>query len=158
MFLNAKGTGQLTWILGDGIICKDCPNTQIKPTNSGCYQIQAINEFGCKAIDEVCIDVSKDYNIYIPNVFTPNADGNNDVFLVYGMGIQELELRIYNQSGLEVFSSNDVKELTEIGWDGKHNGKSLHGQALLWTMEGKFADGTEVSYKGKKTGSLILKR
>jgi len=148
MFLNAKGTGQLTWILGEGIICKDCPNTQIKPTNSGCYQIQAINEFGCKVIDEVCIDVSKDYNIYIPNVFTPNADGNNDLFLVYGTGITKLEVIVFDRWGEKLFTSNEQLK----GWDGKYKGVDLKEdvypyQVIFNTLDGK---------KHTKTGHVTL--
>lgn len=99
MYLNAKGQGVLTWIFGEEILCKDCPNSQIMPQNSGCYVIQAMNQHGCKATDEVCIEVLKNYNIYIPNVFTPNADGINDEFLVYGTGITKLEMYIFDRWG-----------------------------------------------------------
>jgi len=148
MFLNAKGTGTLKWILGDGIICKDCPNTQIKPTNSSCYQIQAVTEFGCKAIDEVCIDVSKDYNIYIPNVFTPNEDGTNDVFLVYGTGITKLEVIVFDRWGEKLFTSNEQIK----GWDGKYKGVDLKEdvypyQVIFNTLDGK---------KHTKTGHVTL--
>jgi len=148
MFLNAKGSGTLKWILGEGIICKDCPNTQIKPSNSSCYQIQAINEFGCKAIDEVCIDVSKDYNIYIPNVFTPNADGINDVFLVYGTGLTKLEVIVFDRWGEKLFTSNEQLK----GWDGKYKGVDLKEdvypyQVIFNTLDGK---------KHTKTGHVTL--
>jgi len=65
MYIEAKGTGTLTWTEGDGIICKPCPKTQVMPQSSSCYKILAVNEFGCKATDEVCVEVTNDYNIYI---------------------------------------------------------------------------------------------
>lgn len=114
MYLNAKGTGTLTWIYGDKILCKDCPNTQIMPENSGCYVIQAVNQHGCKVTDEVCIEVTKFHNIYIPNVFTPNYDGLNDEFLVYGTGIKQLEMIIFDRWGEKLFTSTDQLK----GWNG----------------------------------------
>lgn len=154
--LFATGASSYIWSPSLNVTGPLTPNPQVKPEETTVYTVIGTDANGCS--DTANVKVSVENRFFIPDLFSPDGDGNNDVFLVYGVGIQELELRIYNQSGLEVFSSNDVKELTEIGWDGKQNGKALHGQALLWTMEGKFADGTEVSYKGKKTGRLILKR
>jgi len=148
MYLNAKGSGTLRWILGEGILCKDCPNSQIMPTNSGCYQIQATNELGCKTIDEVCIDVSKDYNIYIPNIFTPNADGKNDVFLVFGTGFTKLEVTVFDRWGEKLFTSTDQLK----GWDGKYKGVDLKEdvypyQVIFTSLDGK---------KHTKTGHVTL--
>lgn len=148
MYLDAKGTGKLTWILGEGILCKDCPNTQIKPTNSGCYQIQAVNEFGCKVIDEVCIEVSKDYNIYIPNIFTPNADGKNDEFLVYGTGITKLEVTVFDRWGEKLFTSNEQLK----GWDGKYKGVDLKEDVYPYQVTFNTLDGK----KHTKTGHVTL--
>lgn len=54
----------------------------------------AVDAGGCKAIDEVCIKVTKEHAIYVPNIFTPNYDGLNDVFLVYGTGLTKVEMYI----------------------------------------------------------------
>lgn len=148
MFLNGKGSGKLTWIAGEGIICKDCPNTQIKPTNSSCYQLQAINEFGCKVIDEVCIEVTKEYNIYIPNVFTPNADGKNDVFLVYGTGITKLEVTVFDRWGEKLFTSNEQLK----GWDGTYKGVDLKEDVYPYQVSFNTLDGK----KHTKTGHVTL--
>jgi hypothetical protein len=154
--LFATGASSYTWSPSLNVTGPLTANPQVKPEETTVYIVIGQDANGCS--DTAKVKVSVENRFFIPDLFSPDGDGNNDVFLVYGVGIQELELRVYNQSGLEVYSSNDVKELTEIGWDGKQNGKALYGQALLWTLEGKFADGTEVSYKGKKTGSLILKK
>ena len=82
IYINATGTGTITWVSGDNIACKDCPNTQIIPKYTGCYIAESVNEFGCKVKDEVCINITTDHGIYIPSAFTPNGDGLNDIFLV----------------------------------------------------------------------------
>lgn len=118
MYIEAKGTGTLTWIEGDAILCAVCPSTQIMPSASSCYKVKAINEFGCKAFDDVCIEVTNEFNIYIPNIFTPNYDGINDVFKVHGTGITEMKLTIFNRWGEELYTTTDPDK----GWDGFYNG------------------------------------
>ena len=58
-------------------------------------------------------------NFGIPNAFTPNGDDLNDVFFVYGVGLFEYELLIFNRWGQLIYKSNDQNE----GWDGTVNGK-----------------------------------
>ena len=68
-------------------------------------------------IDNLLIDC--DYFIYVPNVFSPNADGNNDMLYVRGNRIESLRFNIYNRWGNKVFETDNVRQ----GWDGKYRGK-----------------------------------
>lgn len=131
MYIEAKGTGTLTWIDGVGILCKACPVTQVMPPNSSCYRVQAVNDFGCKAIDEVCIEVTNEYNLYIPNIFTPNFDGVNDVFKVHGTGITQMELIIFDRWGEQLYSTTDPDK----GWDGMYNGKLSKNDAYVYLVK-----------------------
>ena len=148
MYLNAKGTGTLTWIFGEGILCHDCPDSQIMPENSGCYEIQAVNEYGCMAKDEVCIEVTKEYAVYIPNIFTPNYDGINDVFLVYGTGITEIEMNIFDRWGEKLFVSDDQLK----GWDGTYKGELSKNDVYSYLIKYTGLDGK----KHVKTGHVTL--
>ncbi|MCX8080312.1 MAG: gliding motility-associated C-terminal domain-containing protein [Bacteroidia bacterium] len=148
MFLNATGTGTMTWISGDGILCKVCPQTQIMPKSSGCYIVQSVNEFGCKAEDDVCIEVTTDYNLYIPNSFSPNGDGINDVFRIYGTGLLKTQLTIYDRWGEKIFTSNEF----EKGWDGTHKGVMCKEDVYVWQLKFKSLDGKERT----KTGHVTL--
>ena len=116
--LIATGTGTITWIDGTGIECRDCSQTNIYPTNYGCYVAQAINEYGCVERDIVCIEVREDFSAYVPNVFTPNGDGLNDKFFIYGESISNITLRIFDRWGHVVFYGTDI----ETGWDGTFKG------------------------------------
>ena len=138
MFIEAKGTGTISWIQGTGIQCKDCPLTQIVTKASGCYVAQTVNQFGCRAIDEVCVEITNDYNIYIPNIFTPNYDGMNDVFKVHGTGILEMQLTIFNRWGEELYTTTDPDK----GWNGFYNGELSKNDVYAYlvtfkTMSGK---------------------
>jgi gliding motility-associated-like protein len=118
IILNAAGTGSISWVSGEGIRCPGCPVTQVYPSKSGCYIAESINEFGCYSQDEVCLDIRADYSIYIPNSFSPNGDGLNDVFRVYGENFSQLKVDVYNRWGQLLFRSSDVNG----GWDGTFNG------------------------------------
>jgi gliding motility-associated-like protein len=116
IFVNAVGTGTLTWVRGEDIVCLDCPYTQVYPRRNGCYLVQAVNDFGCAVTDEVCIQLTEDFTVYIPNTFSPNNDGKNDQFLIFGENISDISMEIYNRWGVKIFYSDDFKQ----GWDGKY--------------------------------------
>ncbi len=148
MHLNASGNGTITWVIGEDIQCASCPNSQIFPKKSGCYVAEAVSLNGCKVRDEVCVEVTTDYNIYIPNVFTPNGDGNNDVFLVYGTGITKLEMNIFDRWGTKLFTSKDQTQ----GWDGTYKGVLSKQDAYTYLIIYTALDGKKV----EKTGHVTL--
>jgi gliding motility-associated-like protein len=150
MFLNAKGTGTLTWIFGDNIICHVCPQSQITPTRSGVYQVKTTNEFGCTATDDVWIEVTDEYPIFIPNSFTPNYDGLNDIFLVYGQSIIEFEMLIFDRWQHQIFSSTDQLK----GWDGTYRGEIVKNDSYVYVINYKTYNGK----KHTKTGYVIVVR
>ncbi len=78
------------------------------------------NDWGCVDTVYKLLDVIDDLNIYIPNTFTPNDDGVNDVFYVKGMGMSpdNYSLQIVDRWGNIVFETRDVNQ----GWDGKVRG------------------------------------
>lgn len=108
------------WELGDGY-------TSVLPeflhiyNDTGTYivNLKVINSYGC--VDSITgkVIVRPDYTIYVPNAFSPNADGVNDIFRVYSINILEFDFSIYNRWGAQLFHTND----TETGWDGYYKGK-----------------------------------
>jgi gliding motility-associated-like protein len=150
MFINATGTGTLTWVSGEDIFCKDCPETKINATQSGCYVIEAITEFGCKASDDVCVEITTNSEMFIPNSFTPNDDGLNDVFFVYGFSLPEIKIEIFDRWGEKVFSSNNQK----IGWDGTYKGTACKSDIYVYNLSYKSLNGK----KQFKTGHVSINR
>jgi gliding motility-associated-like protein len=148
MFLDAKGSGTLTWVFGQEIKCSVCPNTQIFPKTSGCYQIQAVNDFNCIATDEVCVEVTANYNMYIPNIFTPNADGKNDVFTVFGTGFNKIEITVFDRWGEKLYTTIDINK----GWDGTFKGVLAKEDTYVYKVNFTTLDGK----KHTKTGHVTL--
>lgn len=99
------------------------------------YTVTVTNEAGCTAVASYSIGVHDpacdDSDIFIPNAFTPNGDGINDMLFVRGNFISTMELHIYNRWGQEVFMTNNQA----IGWDGKFEGKLLHPDVFGYYME-----------------------
>ncbi len=149
IFISAKSTGNITWI-GDNIICRNCAQTQIQPRRDACYIAEAVNEFGCKASDKVCIEVTTNWGIFIPNSFTPNGDKLNDVFSIYGNSLLSVNMYIYDRWGTLLFTSDNIEQQ----WDGTY--KNVPCEQGVYNYK--------VIYKGvdnkvnEKTGSITLLR
>ncbi len=150
MILNATGTGTLSWIYGEGIPCRNCPETQVFAERSGCYIVEATNAFGCKATDDVCLEVTDEFAVYIPNSFTPNGDGLNDLFLIYGNGINNTSMQIFNRWGQLLFETQDYTH----GWDGHYKGTLCEGGTYTYVF--KYTGLNRKKYT--KSGSVFLAR
>jgi len=111
------------WTPTEGILtCSDCPNPVVRPLQTTTYTLVVSDTNRCYITEtfDVYIDVTEEYRIGVPEAFTPNGDGINDVIYVNGWGIQNLiEFRIYNRRGNEVFYSDDISQ----GWNGYYKGK-----------------------------------
>lgn len=149
------GTGsnyvQLGFVSGsDGVplTCNYCPTVTVNPQNNTCYTLEAISPFGCKNTDAICVTVTKDWNVYIPNAFTPDGDILNEVFIPVGYAISEIKLTIFDRWGHVVFKSND----TVIGWDGTKNGKVCEQGVYVYQAEITAMSGEKLI----KTGHVTL--
>jgi gliding motility-associated-like protein len=99
---------------------------------AGFYPVALLvkNEWGCSDSIVKIVEVIPDFNIYIPNVFTPNGDGLNDTFLPVVSGVRNYELSVFNHNGLLIFSSKDPLS----GWDGSYNGAPCQNQIYTWKI------------------------
>ncbi len=150
MFINAVGTGTMTWTDGEAIMCSVCPNSQVFPQRNSCYIIETVNDFGCKAKDDMCIEVTKEFGIYIPNAFTPNGDGLNDEFLMSGYNITDVTMDIFDRWGERLFSSKDIT----VGWKGTYKGVLCEEAVYIYKVSYKGLDGKKVN----KTGHVTLNK
>jgi gliding motility-associated-like protein len=96
--------------------------------------------------------------LFLPTLFSPNGDGQNDAFRVRGEGIAAVQLRVYAQNGVEVFGTSDVRTVTETGWDGTSGGRPLPAGVYSWVLRGNFADGSPLRVNGKSYGQVTLVR
>ena len=116
---------------GDPLICNFCPDVEVSPKKTTCYMLKGENSFNCIAYDEVCVTVKKDWEVYIPNAFTPNEDGDNEYFLPIGYGIVDIKLTIFDRWGNQIFKSTDAQK----GWNGKFGGKICEQGIYVYIAE-----------------------
>ncbi|MEZ4830168.1 MAG: gliding motility-associated C-terminal domain-containing protein [Bacteroidia bacterium] len=88
--------------------------------------------------------------IYIPNAFTPNNDGNNDIFFVSGGFVRDFQLSIFNRWGTELFTSLSI----ENGWDGTYKGAPVQEGVYVFRFSGTDFDGQRI----ERSGSITLLR
>ena len=138
------------WDPPTGVSCLFCQNPTVTPPESMWYFVTVTNANGCSITDSTFIDVDPSSNIYVPNIFSPNKDGNNDVYYVRGKGIQVFDLSIYNRWGQKVFESDDI----EKGWDGTKEGKMLNQGVFVYNLKVHFHTGKIF----EQTGNITLVR
>ncbi|MBS1565825.1 MAG: gliding motility-associated C-terminal domain-containing protein, partial [Bacteroidetes bacterium] len=128
----------IKWQPTTGLDCSTCFNPLAKPLQNTTYRAEVINRGGCIARDNMVISVfCNNANIYLPNTFSPNGDGQNEVFYPRGKGIYTIKnLRIFNRWGEMIFErlgfqANDASK----GWDGTHKGKPAPSDVYVYTIE-----------------------
>jgi len=130
------------------------PVREILPLETTLYEFFVIDTSGCIGIDQLLITVNKDRKVYIPNAFSPNGDGNNDVFFIQSS--QELErvktFKIYNRWGEVVYElSNFFANDPNNGWDGMFRGQLMNQAVFVYYAEVEFKDGRVEILQGDVT-------
>jgi gliding motility-associated-like protein len=119
-----------------------------KPLKSTLYTLIGINQYGCKDTAEVNVKVEYMPNSGMPNAFSPNGDGLNDIFKIENLRFDKLtEFRIFNRYGQMVFETLNP----EKGWDGTQGGKPAATDVYFYTVKLTLPDGTERAFKGEVT-------
>ncbi|MDH5381266.1 MAG: gliding motility-associated C-terminal domain-containing protein, partial [Cyclobacteriaceae bacterium] len=144
------------WSPGLFLSSTSAKTPQITPDYSLKYQVRAKNEFGCSLSKSLQINVKN--RLFIPNTFTPNEDGKNDLFKIYGNGIQSLHFIIVNEAGVPVFESTHPNQIFNEGWNGHFRGKPLKPGLYRWFIKGTFTDGSPLTYQNHTTGLIRLIR
>jgi gliding motility-associated-like protein len=109
------------------------------------FTLLVTDDIGCSNTDDVFIKVYKGPTYYLPNAFTPNGDGLNDIFKPVPVGISLTQyFSIYNRNGELVFQTNQWLK----GWDGTIKGKKASAGAYIWMIKGIDRDGKIVEMKG----------
>jgi len=124
-----------------GMVCPDITTTYIVTVDDDSSTATAsvtVNVEDCDTTENI---------FFIPNSFSPNKDGDNDILLIRGSGIKNIKLFIYNRWGEKVFETNDINK----GWDGTYRKKPLNTGVFAWYAAVEFIDDSKVYRKGNVT-------
>ncbi len=128
--LNGSASGVHWWTPADVLSCDDCLQPEATIEEAQWFVLNQLDENGCVGKDSVFVDVY--FPIYLPNSFTPNNDGINDVFKAYGENLRDFKLEIRNRWGEVVYLSEDPN----AHWDGSMMGGEYYAQmdTYVWTV------------------------
>jgi gliding motility-associated-like protein len=143
---TSTGATNYVWNFGNGSNSFSTNASTVYP-NNGTYIVTLYASNGPSCIDSasVTINVFEEVTIIIPNIFTPNGDGNNDVFVIQSSGVNEINGSILNRWGKKIFEwSGDANS----GWDGKINGGSAQDGTYYYVLKIKTNSGEEKEEKG----------
>jgi gliding motility-associated-like protein len=142
--------GSVVWSPSIGLTCADCTSPVSSVNESITYFIAAIDTNGCEANDVVRINVIPTYIAFVPNAFTPNGDGNNDFFEVFGNkeAWKQFEVAVFDRLGEKVFESNDMN----FKWDGTYKGTVMNPTVLVYEVKVIYLNNySEKLFKGTVT-------
>lgn len=154
--LAATGGGGYSWSPSTGLSCISCENPVANPTTTTKYFVVVTAENGCTALDSVLITVTYNCNgaeLDLPNAFSPNNDGQNDMYYVIGLGcIKSFSLMIYNRWGEKIFETFDMSN----GWDGTFRGELMNTGVYAYALSAVLDNEEEEVII--KTGNITLLR
>ncbi len=152
LFLNGSGGTTYLWDPPTWLNDATIKNPVALPQNNIQYVLTAISANGCINTDTIDIKLYKIApDMYVPTAFTPNGDGNNDIFKPILIGMKELRyFRVYNRLGQLLYSTGEIGK----GWDGRFAGRGQDPATYVWMAEA-------ITYKGDvrfKKGYVVLIR
>ncbi len=142
------------WTPPTDLSCANCPRPAATINRNISYKLEVENAFGCIGSDTINFRVNCDPNqLFIPNGFSPDGDGTNDILMVRGKGISVVKyFRIFNRWGQLVFERSDINvNDAQQGWDGRINGVPAQPDVYVYTAEAVCTAGETFVYKGNVT-------
>jgi gliding motility-associated-like protein len=144
-------TLKVTWALPNTFGSPNNFTQLVSPEQTTTYTVSILGAIGCEKSTNITIFViSKECdaaNIFVPNTFTPNGDGKNDILFVRGNEINELYFAVYNRWGQIVFETNSMNK----GWDGNYNNMKTDPAVFAWYVRAKCYNGDTLEKKGNIT-------
>lgn len=116
--------------------CSGCEILSINPSVESIYELTVVDSNGCVAQDALTVKML-DAEVYVPNAFTPNGDGQNDYFLVFSndKGRSIKSFQVFSRWGELMFENEDILPNVELeGWDGMFRGKQSPEGIYIWHM------------------------
>ncbi len=149
---------KILWSPSKGLSCDTCQFPIAKPNVTRNYRVTVWDEEGCSASDIIQIIVNKVRRVYIPNTFSPNVDGNNDLIRIY-LGDETVKVnffRIYDRWGTLVYEDKNFTKAEsqdeKRGWNGYYRGNLMNPAVFTYHAQVEFTDGEVKNY----TGDIML--
>ena len=143
--ITPNAGGKYSWSPSSGLSCTNCQNPIAGPIGTTTYTLQVTNDSGCVAVSQITVTINYDCGeVFVPNGFSPNADGENDLECVYGRCIETIYFAIYDRWGEKVFDTSDPKQC----WDGMFRGQAMNTASFVYYLNAKLVTGETLTKRG----------
>ncbi|WP_367390211.1 gliding motility-associated C-terminal domain-containing protein [Lewinella sp. LCG006] len=149
---NVRGDTFIQWLPATSqLSCDDCLNPTIYAQETTVFYLRVRDSFGCAASARIPMIVEFPRRVYLPNAFSPNGVGDNEVWYPFAANEVALirRLEVFNRWGGQVFSQKNFPPNDPLfGWDGWFNGSPAPSAVYVYFVEVEFTDGTVLVLKG----------
>jgi len=149
---SSGGAGNISWswyfINNNGYISFN-ENTSYMFETAGDYPVAMIvkNKFGCSDTVIKVVSVAEEQALFIPNSFTPNGDGLNEIFQAKGKGFSQFNMQIFDRWGQKIYESDDFAG----GWDGSFQNQECKQDVYVWKITVAYPHSKVKTYTGHVT-------
>jgi gliding motility-associated-like protein len=141
---------QIYWEEDGSVFCFRCTSIVVKPDTTTTYTFRLFDVNGCDYEFDFVVKVQDENDIFVPNIFTPNEDTENEILHVFGKNLVNIEkMLIFNRWGELVFQGFDIPPGPV--WDGRWNGDYHVPAVLSWLIIAEFEDGEVKQFTGDVT-------
>jgi gliding motility-associated-like protein len=147
----SPNTVSYAWSPDSTLCCNNCPQPVATPRVDTKYTVSIVDSNGCRNKENINVNVlCQGITVFLPNTFSPNGDGSNDVFYVRGRGLDRVKtLRIFSRWGQIIFEQKDFPvNSMQHGWDGKIKGQKPHPDVYVYQVELYCDNGELINLEG----------
>ncbi len=143
---KSSNASMYAWYNDDDLFLSDAVHYQLPNPGEGefCYKLVARDAYSCADTVRKCVMIAKSGLLFVPNTFSPNGDGRNDIFGIRGISIQLENLSVFNRYGERVFYTTDMDK----GWDGRYKAAACDAGTYYYFIRYKNSKGERVVKKG----------
>ncbi len=149
---NNTNLVDIRWTSLDNTLdCDTCLRPYASPFNDAAYFLTVTSIDDCSTSDAINVFVNKVRDVFVPNIFSPNSDGVNDLFFINGNKSVSLikSMKVFNRWGAVVFEGIDLPpNASNAGWNGSYRGKPANPGIYVWMAEVGYLDGEVVQFSG----------
>lgn len=153
-FTYSADADNFSWTPANNLDCTNCPNPVASPIFATRYYVTVTDINSCVSADSILVKtICNDKNYFIPNTFSPNNDGVNDVFYPRGNSLYNIQsMRVFNRWGQMIFErKNFPANSASDGWDGAFNGHPAPPDAYIYIVEVICDNAQVIALKGDVT-------
>ncbi len=143
-----------SWTPVNQLNCPTCPELNIRPFYTSTYYVTAVDANGCVSKDTLSLTLDRNCELFMPDAFSPNLDGTNDVIFPFAPPCVEKiqRLSIFDRWGQQLYVEEDfAPNDAAYSWDGDFRGQKMQSGVYVWFAEVLLIDGREVLFKGDLT-------